>query len=250
MPKPRNEWDARIRRASRLAESHPFAAEILKFYSSVAEFQKTLYESYKPGKAGLRDPLNLARLGDFGAFVKLVERTGPPRLAASAPDLRPEVLLPAFWQSADGLSDHEIFYARAFLQPYAEYLASDSPIQSGEPLCPACGRRPQLAILREEGHGAKRSLLCSLCSTEWDYLRVICASCSEERFEQLPVYTAPEFEHVRVEACDSCKTYIKSIDLTKNGLAIPIVDELATTPLDLWAAEQGYTKLELNLLRM
>jgi FdhE protein len=53
-----------------------------------------------------------------------------------------------------------------------------------------------------------------------------------------------------VEACDSCQTYIKSVDLTKNGLAVPVVDELATIALNLWAEENGYRKLQLNLLGM
>jgi len=55
---------------------------------------------------------------------------------------------------------------------------------------------------------------------------------------------------MRVEACDACHTYIKSVDLTKNGLANPPVDELAAIPLDLWAQERGYAKLRPNLLGM
>ena len=54
----------------------------------------------------------------------------------------------------------------------------------------------------------------------------------------------------KLEACDHCRTYIKSIDLTKNGLAVPVVDELASVPLDIWAEEHGYTKLQPNLLGM
>ena len=118
----------------------------------------------------------------------------------------------------------------------------------GDPICPFCERKPQVGVLRAEGYGAKRSFICSLCSAEWDYRRIICPACAEDRFDQLPVYTAGQFEHVRVEACDSCKTYIKTVDLTKDALAIPVVDELATTPLDLWAHERGYKKLESNLL--
>ena len=49
-------------------------------------------------------------------------------------------------------------------------------------------------------------------------------------------------------AAKLCKTYIKSIDLTKNGRAEPLVDELASAPLDLWAREHGYAKLQNNLL--
>jgi FdhE protein len=53
---------------------------------------------------------------------------------------------------------------------------------------------------------------------------------------------------VRADACDSCKTFIKSIDLTRDGHAIPVVDEIATIALTLWADDHGYSKIEPNLL--
>jgi formate dehydrogenase maturation protein FdhE len=40
------------------------------------------------------------------------------------------------------------------------------------------------------------------------------------------------------------------VDLTKNGRAEPLVDEMATPHLDLWARDHGYTKLQSNLLGM
>jgi len=103
-------------------------------------------------------------------------------------------------------------------------------------------------VLRGEGDGAKRWLLCSLCSTEWPFLRVLCPNCGEREKDRLPVYTASDFAHARVEACDRCKTYVKSIDLTRDGHAVPVVDELATVALNIWAEDHGYTKLESNLL--
>jgi len=85
-----------------------------------------------------------------------------------------------------------------------------------------------------------------------DYLRcIVCPACGEESVDKLPVYVAEgaeELQHVRVEACDTCRHYIKTIDLTKNGRAVPVVDELAAIPLSLWAAENGYTKVSTNLL--
>lgn len=33
----------------------------------------------------------------------------------------------------------------------------------------------------------------------------------------------------------------------KDGRAVPSVDELATPALDIWAHENGYEKIELNL---
>ena len=57
--------------------------------------------------------------------------------------------------------------------------------------------------------------------------------------KMLPVFMACEFNYIRVECCEASKTYIKSVDLTKKGRADPIVDELSSAPLDLWAREQG-----------
>jgi len=103
-------------------------------------------------------------------------------------------------------------------------------------------------VLRPEGEGAKRSLICALCRTEWDYVRLTCPACEESREERLCVYTTPQFEHVRVEACGTCRAYLKTIDLTRSGLAVPEVDELAAVPLTLWADEHGYRKLTRNVL--
>jgi formate dehydrogenase maturation protein FdhE len=76
----------------------------------------------------------------------------------------------------------------------------------------------------------------------------VCPACGEEDVHKLAVYSAKEFSHVRVEACDGCHSYIKTVDLTKDGHAVPVVDELATIPLNLWAAEHGYMKLQNNFL--
>jgi hypothetical protein len=143
------------------------------------------------------------------------------------------------------------FVALAFLQSYVEYLAvrADTPPPAvRRPVCPFCGSKPLAGVLRPEGDGAKRSLVCSFCKTEWDYVRIACPTCEESRDDKMCVYVARQFEHVRVEACETCKSYIKTVDLTKNGLAVPEVDELAAIPLTLWAEEHGYAKVCPNTM--
>jgi FdhE protein len=103
-------------------------------------------------------------------------------------------------------------------------------------------------VLRQMGDGGGRSLICSFCLAEWEFRRIVCPGCGEENDKNLAVFTASVFDHVRVECSDPCKTYIKSVDLTKNGRAEPLVDELASAPLDLWAREHGYAILQSNLL--
>lgn len=146
--------------------------------------------------------------------------------------------------------DFSRFAALAFLQPYVEYLACRADIDSAavrRPACAFCGSKPVAGVMRPEGDGAKRSLVCSFCYNEWDYLRIACPKCEESSDQKMCVYIAAQFEHVRLEACETCRTYIKTVDLTKNGRAVPEVDELAAIPLSLWADELGYTKLSRNI---
>jgi FdhE protein len=259
-------WDQRIQRAAHLANSYGFAAEILDFYREVALFQRSLFTFLESSEyASAEDPDRLpddwdsfVLLPRFQPLLQIVERKGPQPLAREARELSeagPErwgEVVNQFWEPSDELREahaHD-FFALALLQPYAEYLSRRARSWANYTLavCPFCSLKPALGILRPEGDGAKRSLLCSLCLTEWEYRRIICPACEEQGVEQLPIYTASDFEHIRVEACDTCKTYIKTIDLTKDGRAVPIVDELAAIPLTLWAQEKGYSKLQANLL--
>ncbi|MGE3509742.1 MAG: formate dehydrogenase accessory protein FdhE, partial [Vicinamibacterales bacterium] len=106
--------------------------------------------------------------------------------------------------------------------------------------CPICDGAPRVGVLREEGQGHRRTLLCGCCHSEWPFPRLTCPACGETRFEALPVFTAEAFGHLRIEACDTCRRYLKTVDLTVDGLAVPPVDDIASVPLDLWALERGY----------
>jgi FdhE protein len=245
-------WDRRIERANELAARHPFAAEALGFYARLAGFQKSLYAGLEGMQGSLRGGLDLSVLLPwFPPFLSLIADTAPPPLAQSATEVRSDVLAD-FWRGEE-LTAAEALIAWTFLQPYAERIADQAADQAGPAetqaaLCPLCSRRPQAGVLRPLGDGAKRSLICSLCATEWEYRRIVCPACDEQDVDKLPVYVAEDLGHVRVEACDTCRHYIKTIDLTKDGRAVPVVDELAAIPLSLWAAENGYTKVSANLL--
>jgi FdhE protein len=247
-------WDLRIARASELAKKNPAVAELLDFYQRLARFQKSVYEAV----ASSPDHGISILPPHFPGLLSLIREAGSPALKESAQALEQASeeekldLLTAFWQHEVDLHQLPVeygFFANALLQPYAEYLAerTNSASESSPPLCPFCGSKPQLAVLRPEGDGAKRFLLCSLCGTEWFFRRLLCPNCAEENKERLPVFTAAEFDYVRLDACDTCRTYLKSIDLSKNGRAVPVVDELATLSLNMWAQENNYQKVQPNL---
>lgn len=251
----RSKWDQRIRRADALAGEYPFAAEVLRFYSQVTRLQKDLYAGLQP--AGDWNTL----LPRFPDFLREVSIAAPAPLAQCARDVREYEpaqrfdLLHAFWSDAARFQPEPgrtpELLACMFLQPYAEFLAERAePLPEHETYgtCPNCRARPVAAALRQEGDGGKRSLICGLCATEWNIGRLVCAACGEESIEKLAVYTAEQFPHIRVDACDTCRYYLKTIDLTRNGNAIPVVDEIAAIPLDLWAQQHQYVKLRANLL--
>jgi FdhE protein len=112
--------------------------------------------------------------------------------------------------------------------------------------CRSCGGPPGLSVLIEEAgtHGSARRLLCSRCERSWSFPRIICPLCGEEEAEKLPRLQAEEIPAARIEACDSCGTYLKSIDLTRDGRAVPAVDDLATCALDLAAHDRGYRRAD------
>jgi formate dehydrogenase accessory protein FdhE len=264
-------YDGRIRRAERLVSLHPFTQEVLTFYKQIAEFQKSLYARVLSGSKPREVDKNLPSLRQelqiedllpyFQDFLKLIAANAPVTLAESARQLStqsPETwanILRDYW-AISGRDDRpnaafDQFLPRAFLQPYAERLAADltqDETSNFPSLCPLCGARPLLGVLRPEGDGGKRFLLCSFCLREWEFRRIFCATCGEETETKLPVYVAEQFPYIRVEACETCKFYLRTIDLTKDGNAVPLVDDLAAIPLSLWAEEHGYSRAQPNLL--
>ena len=272
-------WGPRIERAEKLSADYPFAAEILRFYIRILNFQKDQYARIESAcgttriarlGASLRNELDLILLlPSFPSFLDLLKRDAPAPLAAAARELSTQgaqasaELLTAWWSPVGSAktsaetnagsfqNEGQRFCARAFLAPYAEYLAehTDPPLMEVTPsVCPLCESRPQLGVLRPQGEGASRSLVCSLCATEWRFGRILCPACGESSEIHLAVYIAEEWPQMRVEACETCHSYIKTVDLSKCGHAVPVVDEITAIPLDLWAREKGYTKLHANLL--
>ena len=257
-------WQRRIQRAQELASQRTFATEILGFYIHLARFQESLYHRlsgvlrFPP--ASIDRELSAAELSElssgFESFLSMAEARGPEQLCKLSRELSARG--PSFWTellnlawTSRGGSDAGAFLALAFLQPYAELLrarATLRPSRRAYAVCRFCSRKPCVGVLRQMGDAGAKSLICSFCLNEWGFRRIVCPGCGEENDGRLPVFTASDCDYIRVECCEACKTYLKTVDLTKNGHAEPIVDELASAPLDLWAREHGYAKLQNNLL--
>ncbi|HZU83574.1 MAG TPA: formate dehydrogenase accessory protein FdhE [Polyangiaceae bacterium] len=202
--------------------------------------------------------------------LRFVASVGPSSLAAQARtrlDDAPSLVarLAAFWSAPDRVfaspsrespappaaPPHD-YLSRAVLRPYVEVLARLGlrPLRAAaDRACPFCAGPAWIASRRAapDADGAERRLGCALCATEWVVRRSTCAACPEEDPAKLPSFRSERHPAVRVEACESCRRYVKSIDLTIDARAIPEVDDLLSVAMDLWAAEQGFMRLEPGL---
>ena len=261
MARVRDSWDRRILRAEQLAATGGPSAALLTFYGRLLRSQKDVYDTFhrRPPSGSLERDLPLV-MERGSALLHEVAHHGPDRLVGEARTLLEMTnsaisnQLLTYWSAP---SDRQ-FFPKAILQPYAQWLV-DAGVTPGDRApaqaanrCPRCAGAPQLSILETaaaaSAEGSSRLLLCAMCLTQWSFRRVLCPHCGEEDERRLGYFQSPAFEHLRLDACHSCHRYLKSVDLGRLGLAVPLVDEVAGAPLDLWAREHGYEKIELNLV--
>jgi len=191
------------------------------------------------------------------------------------------------WLENDALEPVARYLVRASVGPVLEAIGLASGVASGgasdERHCPHCGGLPQLsyfATSAEDLVTPQRFLECERCATSWAYPRMTCAACGETKTGLLPTFgeqgtlqadlagrvirkhglqtdenktqasaeTVPRFRHIRIDACRACSRYLLTVDLGRDAHAVPVVDELAAVPLDLYAKEQGMTKIVPNLM--
>ena len=189
-------------------------------------------------------------------MVDYAGREGPQLLADDARARQKDLpstartRLLVYWSGDRGST--EDYLSRAMLRPYVEFLRSiptapDRVHRQGQ--CPFCGGLPWISARRDGSlmEGARRMLGCGLCGGEWGFGRILCPVCLEGDPAKLPSFRNETHANVRVEACETCNRYVKSIDLSEDARPIPEVDDLVSLSMDLWAAEQGFTRIEPGL---
>ncbi len=144
-----------------------------------------------------------------------------------------------------------LFLARNSISPILEAYAS----QLGEYVdqrswwrgyCPICGSEPIIGELRK-GEG-ERYLLCSSCGFQWRFKRMMCPFCgNEDRKKHRYFYMENETRGYRVDVCEECRRYVKTIDSRelKEEVVLPIED-IGTLHLDILAQKEGYERVTSN----
>jgi FdhE protein len=143
------------------------------------------------------------------------------------------------------------FLAQAAMGPSIEaaaaLLAEKLPEVKVQPVgtCPVCGAMPLISSLEEkEGF---RHATCSFCRHHYRIKRIGCPVCGEDDHTKLTFFTVDEEPGFRVDVCESCKSYVKTIDFRNlDRVALPVLDDLDSLALDYVAANQGYRRATLS----
>jgi FdhE protein len=255
-------WPLRRRRTEELTSRYPHAVQILHLYRALLDPQAEAFHAARAkGPAQAELPAFAVQRVLPGVIDATVE-AGPPLLRDSVIALFAGADMEGLmrrWLDGDSLAPAETYLARASASPLLEAVAQSAAPPAGKGHggesarhCPNCGGLPQLSYFALSGEAlvtAPRYLVCSRCANNWTYTRMVCAGCGESSGRRLPIYAEAErFAHVRIDGCESCHQYLLTFDLRKDGRAVPLVDELAALPLDLYAQERGLTKIVPNLV--
>ncbi len=182
-------------------------------------------------------------------------------LAWDAGQVGPESLLPtsgkegaAVLQGDAGLpATLTSFLAHAGLRPALEDLFSsvrdlpDGVWERG--VCPWCGGMPGWGDLGEDG---RRRLSCHLCGGGWTAPRLRCPFCETwHSGDMVRLLAQGAEEGYFVEACRSCRGYIKGVDRRQRWNAgSPLVEDWASPHLDLYATREGYWRETPSLVHL
>jgi len=218
----------RSARARLLATRHEASSEALIFLSEIFDWQTGSL--------------------DIGVLLSTIEKTGPEPLRMAAAELTETTLAAAkdrYLSGEDRLSP-QAFIARVLLQSELHPRTVPEAAETVS-ICPRCGELPQGGCLRPLAHGNTLSLFCSLCSAEWGFERGRCPACGETEASKLRYHTVEQFPQIQTLTCESCRRYLHLVDLSSDTGAVPEVDEIAAMPIDVWASEQGLTKISPNL---
>ena len=107
--------------------------------------------------------------------------------------------------------------------------------------CPVCGDWPLLGELR--GRDKWRYLRCGRCGAGWKFSRLQCVWCDNTNKKELGFLFDPDTAARRVDVCDYCRGYLKTI-ITFDPLEAEMlaVYDLETMVMDHIATNEGYKR--------
>ena len=128
---------------------------------------------------------------------------------------------------------------RPFLSRCAEVLQQRPELAIWtHPHCALCAGEPDFSVITP---AAERHLICSRCALRWKFEPLTCPYCRNSNRARITSFATTD-GHYRVYACDVCRRYLKAYDGRRATRPVmPMVDTVATLPLDAAAIQRGYS---------
>ena len=179
------------------------------------------------------------------------------RILAEGSEEERRATVEAWLGGGPGVDPRAAFWVRVAATPVLETAAAAVEVPSREewtePACPACGGLVQVSVIAPETGefmaGSPRLLICCRCASWWPFPRATCPWCGEDDPRRLTPYVPDGRRFVRVDTCETCRSYVKTFDLREPEAkdVVPLVDDVATLALDVWAHEQGLERHVVSL---
>jgi len=152
--------------------------------------------------------------------------------------------LPEDHDDEDNIDLIELFLEES-LRPEMEFIARKygeivKKSDWSEGYCPICGKEPKIGEIREEEDG-KRYLFCHQCGFKWYFQRIKCPFCGNDEQHSLAYFEVEGEERYRVDVCNKCRRYVKTVELPKSSEEPNMdIEDIATLHLDMIAYDEGY----------
>ena len=274
------------KRARQLREKRPGYGEILDFYVKVREAQDTSKASLRMDHIRLKKTMcgcpdegnvSLIRKEDFPVDIEtsislfhtlcLIGKTANPHMAGQVEKINgilsknntelKKLLTESGKEEAidrvaadQGLDRQVLLFLiqnsiRPSIEAGMEQLSGElEPEALPKGHCPVCGSPSSLSLLK--GEEGRCYSLCSYCSYQWRIDRLSCAACGSKEQGSLEYFYGEGEEAIRIDLCDTCHHYIKTIDYRKIEEIDPALEDLATLHLDVVAVQKGYKRPVAN----
>jgi FdhE protein len=275
LPDPSTLFQARAERFETLSAQHQLAP-FLKFLSGLSSCQHQLQDGLPdadlPGDADRErarehamPPLDRSRFTADAAFdatlgrllqlapgvdmpdtarsalARVTDADAGMRTAMAQAVLANEIPVEAFAEHVFVAAVLQVHYARL-----ASRLVAKRLVPVGDGACPVCGGAPvSSVVVGWQGAHNSRFCVCSLCATQWHYVRIKCTLCSSTKGISYREIEGGDGT-IWAEACESCRGYVKILHQHKNTALDPVADDVASLGLDLLLREGEYRRGSVN----
>ncbi len=195
---------------------------------------------------GALDDADYQRIQTVGRDMNLLEfadrwySRGVRRHSVAAIGLPHDTVPSAAHDDGDEALDQVLALAmRPWMTRCAEVLQQRTELALWtHPHCALCGSEPDLSVITP---AAERHLICGRCALRWKFEPLTCPYCRNSDRARITSFATPDGQY-RVYACDQCRRYLKAYDGRRATRPVmPIVDNIATLPLDAYAMQRGYS---------